>query len=147
MKNHDFLKLVKGSLGRWEMCSRVAYLCIAALWLVLLKKQIVISPWDAVRVNLPPAAYVAVPAAVLIIYAVIPSIKTWVIVIATLSTGWGLHFHRSLRNDFANLDDKSGIVVVFLPYLAIFLLCVSVLYLLGPFLLWIERKKKNITLG
>lgn len=123
-----------------QIASRCAYLGFAALWWFANKQHFILSEWDAQRINVPMTLYIGIPILAFALYSIRPSPTTWVFVIAVYTTGYGLHVYESLKFDIIHMDVKTDIISTatqMTVYLLVFALCVTVLYMSGPYI----RKK------
>ncbi len=116
--------------------SRCTYLGLAALWWVLNKQHIILSEWDANRINVPMLLYLVIPILALALYVIRPTSSIWAVVITVFTLGYGLHVYKSLQFDINHMGVKTDISTTatqIILYLIIFAVCVAVLFMSGPY--------------
>jgi len=118
------------------LLSRSSYVGLALLWYLLNKDNFVLSAWDATRIHVPISWYLGVPPMVLILYALLPNLITWTLIVITLTIGWGLHAYESLMFDYAHMGVKTDVqttIIQMIEFLILFAVCIAILYILGPY--------------
>ena len=123
-----------------HVISRCAYLGLAALWWIVNKYQFILSEWDSQRINVPRFLYLGLPVFVLALYCLRPTSKTWSLVITIFTLGYALHVYKSFQFAISHIGVKTDLVSTatqMAEYLLVFALCVTVLYMSGPYI----RKK------
>ena len=118
------------------LLSRSSYVGLALLWYLLNEFNLVLSTWDATRIHVPISWYLGVPPTVLVLYALLPNLITWTLVVTTLVIGWGLHAYESLMFDYAHMSVKTDLqttIIQMAEFLFLLAFCIAILYILGPY--------------
>lgn len=125
--------------------SRIIYVGLAVLWVLMNKYNFFLSQWDAQRINVTMAAYLWVPALILLTYAILPNKITWAIVVLILISGWSLHMLKSFDFDLAHMNvkmDAQGTFTQMTDYIMTLLIAITFLYIAGPY---IQKRNNEIT--
>ncbi len=128
---------------------RFVYLCLAILWVYINKNSIILSQWDALRIGVPIFWYTIVPALFLLLYAILPLNKVWILPAATLILGWGMHMQKTIVYCYQGMDVKTdlfnsiiGITILITVHILYVLACISIMYLTGPYIINHLRRNK-----
>lgn len=126
---------------------RFIYLGLAILWLFLNENNIIFSKYDALRIGVPVLWYVMLPTIFLLFYAIFPLNQIWILSASILLLGCGMHIQKSISHvlsDFNAKTDMLGFILMTFYDLFFPVLCIVILYLLGPYLKKIIQHNNNM---
>lgn len=131
------------------LLTRFVYLVLAILWVYINTNNIILSQRDALRIGVPVLWYTIVPALLLLLYAIFPLNKVWILPAANLILGWGMHMQKTIVYCYQDMDFKTDLfnsIIGFTMLITIstlyVLACISMMYLTGPYIIKYLRRNK-----